>query len=240
MEFYSYYQPHILEFFKYILPVGVAGYFVITVILLVWLGGGGGVGVGGSGRQLLDQAPTAGQGHSKKLLIYYVCLFLLCVAVVVRVLDYRIALVLVLAVTLIVDRRLLAKVDYGLLLTFVCFFVIVGNLERIDSVKNTLSLLLKGRVFIVSVLSSQVISNVPAAMMISRFTIDVRELLLGVNIGGLGTPVAALASLIAFRLYAQSKGAASSRFLGVYHIQRSGFAALDRGLFALDCWHGKA
>ncbi|MCL2493848.1 MAG: SLC13 family permease [Clostridiales bacterium] len=90
--------------------------------------------------------------------------------------------------------------------------------KQIDAVRNALSLFLEGRVFIVSVLGSQVISNVPAAMMLSRFTTDARQLLLGVNIGGLGTPIASLASLISFRLYSQSEGAAPGKFFKVFTV----------------------
>ena len=116
------------------------------------------------------------------------------------------------------DVKLLKKVDYCLLLTFVSFFIFVGNMERVGIVKSALSSFVAGRVFMVSVLSSQVISNVPAAMMLSRFTADARDVLLGVDIGGIGTPIASLASLISFKLYSKSEGSAPAKFLGAFTV----------------------
>jgi len=210
---YSFYNLDIPAFFGYVLPVGLVSYVVIMAILLLSRNENRGVKF-----ENKFKMGTIKLDNVKKLLLYYAGLFILCIVTVLRVLDYRICVLVVLAATLIVDRELLKKVDYGLLLTFTCFFIFVGNLGRIDAVKDTLSLFLEGRVFIVSILSSQIISNVPAAMMISDFTRDVRNLLLGVNIGGLGTPVASLASLISFRFYSRSKNSASGKFLAVFSV----------------------
>jgi len=210
---YSFYQMKILSFFGYVLPVGIISYFIITGIILVSKDDNKGA--------TFEQKFRMGKfrlGDIKKNLLYYVGLFILCIATVLRILDYRICFFVILAATLLVDRKLLKKVDYGLLLTFICFFVFVGNLDEIGVVRNTLSRFLEGKVFIVSILSSQIISNVPAAMMISDFTKDVRNLLLGVNIGGLGTPVASLASLISFRLYSGSKNSLPGKFLAVFSV----------------------
>ena len=146
---------------------------------------------------------------SKPQLIIYSLLFMLSVMTVLHIVDYRITLLITAAVLLICDKAILKKVDYNLLLTFAAFFIFVGNLERIAWVKEALSLLISGREFIGGVLLSQIISNVPAAMMLSSFTQNSSALLLGVNVGGLGTLVASLASLISFKLYAKSSGARS-------------------------------
>ena len=205
---YSFYRLHILSFLKCVLPAGIVSYFIIIGFILIFQNG--------SIEFVIRQRVKL--GNKKKLLLYYMGLFLLCIAAVFHILDYRICVLIVLAATFMVDKKLLRKVDYSLLLTFVCFFVFAGNLERIGAVKDGLSLFLTDRVFVASVLCSQFISNVPAAMMISRFTEDTRNLLLGVNIGGLGTPVASLASLISFRLYSRSIDAAPGRFLGIFTI----------------------
>ena len=113
----------------------------------------------------------------------------------------------------IFDRSLFLKVDYALLATFVCFFVFVGNIARVEAVSGFFSQILEGRELIVSVALSQVISNVPAAVMLSGFTENGAELLLGVNLGGLGTIIASLASLISFQFYRKSEGARSGRYL---------------------------
>ena len=111
------------------------------------------------------------------------------------------------AVLLFMDRQALKMVDYPLLLTFVFFFVFSGNMARIDAVRQLFSGLLEKSTLLFSVVSCQVISNVPSAILLSQFTENYKELLLGVNIGGVGTLIASLASLITFREYTkQNKG----------------------------------
>ena len=149
----------------------------------------------------------------RKLLLFYSALFLLCLLVVFRLIHWPVMLVLVLLLVGIFDRRTLLKADFLLLLTFVCFFIFAGNLARIDAVDRLLRHMLTGRELFVGVLCSQVISNVPAALLLSGFTENARALLLGVNIGGLGTPVASLASLIALKLYSHAEGAKTGAFL---------------------------
>ena len=149
----------------------------------------------------------------RHLLLFYSALFLLCLLVVFRLIHWPVMLVLVLLLVGIFDRRTLLKADFLLLLTFVCFFIFAGNLARIDAVDRLLRHMLTGRELFVGVLCSQVISNVPAALLLSGFTENARALLLGVNIGGLGTPVASLASLIALKLYSHAEGAKTGAFL---------------------------
>jgi Na+/H+ antiporter NhaD/arsenite permease-like protein len=123
------------------------------------------------------------------------------------------AFAIVLVSTAVYRRELLRQVDYALLATFVCFFVFVGNLGRIEAVSGLLGSVIAGRELEVSILASQVISNVPAALMLSGFTENGKALLLGVNIGGLGTPVASLASLISMKLYSHSENASLGAFM---------------------------
>ena len=106
--------------------------------------------------------------------------------------------------------------DYSLLLTFVCFFLFAGNIGRIESVRTALEGLMSAAPMLTPALASQMISNVPAAVLLSGFTDRWQELLLGVNIGGLGTPIASLASLISLRLYLRTEGARPLRYLGVF------------------------
>ena len=146
----------------------------------------------------------------------YGALFVLCLLTVFRVVDYRITTAVVVAVLLLTDRRLLREIDYMLLLTFVCFFVVSENLGRVEAVRSFLQALLRGNALLTAVGASQVISNVPAAVLLSSFTDGWRELLAGVNIGGLGTPIASLASLITMKLYMRWPGARVGRFLAVF------------------------
>lgn len=143
--------------------------------------------------------------NSKKHLVLYLCLFVVALLCVLRALHYSVALVISVAAVLIADRRVLKKVDYSLLLTFVFLFVFIGNLGRIEAVNNYLEGIVNGNEVIAGVLCSQVISNVPAAILLSRFTDNVKQLLIGVNIGGLGTLIASMASLISFKFIQKEK-----------------------------------
>ena len=139
--------------------------------------------------------------------IIYLLLFLLSVAIVFRGIPYWIGLLVIPTTLLFIDRKALKMVDYPLLFTFVFFFIFSGNMARIDAVRSLFSFLLEKNTLLVSVLSCQFISNVPSAILLSQFTANYKHLLLGVNIGGVGTLISSLASLITFREYSkQNKG----------------------------------
>ena len=146
----------------------------------------------------------------------YLLLFLLCLLTVFRVLPYGILTAVVALLLLAVDRPVLREVDYCLLLTFVCFFIFAGNIGAIAPVKSFLEALLDRSAVLSSILASQVISNVPAAVLLAGFTDDWQGLLVGTNLGGLGTLIASLASLISFKLYAALPEARPGRYLAVF------------------------
>ena len=148
-----------------------------------------------------------------QVLRLYLALFAVCLLTVFRVLPWPGMLLIVVFVVLILDRRTLREADFMLLLTFVAFFIFAGNLARIGAVDSLLRRLLSGREYLTALLASQVISNVPAALLLSGFTDNAKALLLGTNIGGLGTPIASLASLISLKLYSRSEDARTGRFL---------------------------
>lgn len=139
----------------------------------------------------------------KKNLVVYIVLFMLIILSIFRVIDYKITFTITLVILLIIDKEVLSHIDYFLLITFVCFFIAIGNLSNSDLLNRYIGMLLnsKYRVFLVSVVMSQVISNVPAAILISSFTDMWKPVLLGVNIGGMGTLIASLASVISYKLY---------------------------------------
>ena len=153
--------------------------------------------------------------NPRKLALYGV-LFVLCLLTVFRVLPYGILTVIVVVALALAEPVLLKKLDYGLLATFVCFFIVSGNLGRLPAVHDLLQSLLERSTLLTGVLTSQIISNVPAAVLLSGFTDNWRDLLLGVDIGGLGTPIASLASLITLKLYLRSREARPGRFLAVF------------------------
>ena len=154
-------------------------------------------------------------GSVKKLLIYVV-LFILCLLTVFRVVPYLVTTILIVVTMCFVNRKLLKEIDFMLLATFVCFFIVSENLGRVDIIRNFLQALLNRNTLMTAVATSQIISNVPAAVLLSGFTDQWRAMLSGVNIGGLGTPIASLASLITLKLYLRWPGANTLRFLGVF------------------------
>ncbi|MBQ7780021.1 MAG: citrate transporter [Clostridia bacterium] len=136
-----------------------------------------------------------------KRTVAYLLLFAFSLLIVFRIVPFVIGLILIPAAMIILDRKALKDVDYGLLFTFVFFFIFAGNMARIDAISNILSTLMEKNALVFSSLSCQIISNVPSAILLSEFTDNYRELLMGVNIGGTGTLIASLASLITFRQY---------------------------------------
>lgn len=149
----------------------------------------------------------------------YAVLFLLSIVIVFRIIPFVVGLIVVPLVLLFFDRKALRQVDYGLLLTFVAFFIFSGNMSRIPFVQRIFTTLLSKHTMLVSILSCQIISNVPTAILLSQFTSNYTELLLGVNIGGVGTLISSLASLITFREYT----AHNPKQAGKYLLQFSAF-----------------
>lgn len=139
--------------------------------------------------------------------VIYLLLFTFSILIVFKTIPYQLGLIIIPLALLFLDRQALLQVDYGLLFTFVFFFIFSGNMARIDAVKDFFSMLLEKNTLIFSAMSCQIISNVPSAILLSQFTENYRDLLLGVNIGGVGTLIASLASLITFKEYTkQDKG----------------------------------
>ena len=146
----------------------------------------------------------------------YAALFCVAVAMVLRGIPYWLGLIVIVAALLVLDRRALLGVDWGLLVIFAAFFTFSGNMARIEPVRELFRKLL-------AALTIQVISNVPAAILLSRFTDDYPGLLVGVNIGGVGTLVASLASLITFREYTKHVKGQTGRFMALFSVISFGF-----------------
>ena len=159
----------------------------------------------------------------------FLALLILCLLVVFRILPYLPVLLCVAVVIFIVDRRLFFSVDYFLLLTFFCFFIFIGNMKRIPEVSSLLVSVVQGRELITGILTSQVISNVPAAILLSGFSKDFSALITGVNIGGLGTLIASLASLISFKCYAREYPGQKVAFMKAFTLWNIGFLLILTG-----------
>ena len=132
------------------------------------------------------------------------------------VLDVLVVFASVCVVAVIIEPKVFYDIDYGLLLTFIFFFIFVGNIKNISAVNSFVENLVSGREFFAAVITSQFISNVPAAVMLTSFTENWKALLLGVDIGGLGTPIASMASLISLRIYSAHEDSKPMRFLGIF------------------------
>ncbi len=161
----------------------------------------------------------------RRFLICYLLLFLLCLLTVAHVLPWQVVLGVVLGSILLTDRQILAKVDYSLLLTFAGFFVFIGNVGRIPAFCSFLEGAVGGREVYAAIAASQVISNVPAALLLSGFTENYRQLLIGVNLGGLGTLIASMASLISYKYVAREETERKGAYMAVFTVSNLCFLA---------------
>ncbi len=159
---------------------------------------------------------------SKWRIVIYLLLFAFSIAIVFRTIPYHLGFIIIPAL-LILDRKALKDVDYALLFTFVFFFIFAGNMSRIDIVKDVFSYFLNKSTLIFSVISCQIISNVPSAILLSQFTENYPDLLIGVNIGGVGTLISSLASLITFREYSKHNPNKILSYVGKFSVYNFGF-----------------
>ncbi len=177
----------------------------------------------------LGEAPPLRQGP----VCFYLGLFLLCVAAVGGMVPHGVLLAVVTALLLWKDRRLFARIDYSLLFTFVFFFIFVGNIKQLEGLQVWIRGALEGRDRLLGVVLSQVISNVPAAMLLSGYSSDLRELIIGVDLGGLGTLIASMASLISYKSIARHYPERKGRYLALFTAANLVFLA---ALLAFHRW----
>jgi Na+/H+ antiporter NhaD/arsenite permease-like protein len=192
------------EFMRIMFPPFIVAVSLITVLCLVFV----------KAEHLEIQEKAAALPLPR--VIVYLILFAISILIVFRTVPFIVGLIIIPIALLFLDREALKSVDYGLLLTFVFFFIFSGNMARIDVVRDFFSSLLERNTLIFSALSCQVISNVPSAILLSQFTDNYRELLLGVNIGGVGTLIASLASLITFKAYTKDQPGHTLRYIAKF------------------------
>lgn len=214
---YSHFSLSLWDFFKTLFPFGALSLLLAIVAVLT------------HNFENLPIKPALGIIKTDKKVYMYLALFVLSVLSVLHLADYRLCLIIVFLTLFIFDRQRLFEIDYGLLLTFLAFFIFVGNLSLIPFVKNLITLVLSGNELLRSVILSQIISNVPCAIMLSGFTKNALPLLLGVNIGGLGTLVGSLASLISFKLYCKTPSCRKAEYLKVFTLYNLIFLAFLMG-----------
>lgn len=176
-------------------------------MIMLWIAlrrGGGSISV-----RFEEKKEIAG----KKRLAMYIALFVVCLLAVLRVIRWQAAAAAVLVCVLAADRKTLHGVDWGLLATFVGFFVFVGNMGRIPALRQLLESVVAGNEVLTAAASSQIISNVPAALLLSGFTQDMRGLIIGTNTGGLGTLIASMASLISYKQLCAQRPQEKGRYM---------------------------
>ena len=200
---YAFYNMSIGDFFSVTLPLTLVSLVALAAAAIPLLP-----------KALPEQTLEKAEIRSTKQLLLYLVLFILCLLTVFKVIPYPVTTAITVSALLVADRKLLKDIDYMLLLTFVCFFTVSENLGRVDAIRNFLQQLLLQSTLLTAVGTSQVISNVPAAIVLSGFTDQWQEMLAGVNIGSLGTPIASLASLITMKFYMNWPNSNILRFLG--------------------------
>ena len=208
---YSKFEIPNMEFISIMLPPFLLSVALITVCCLVFV----------------KPEPLFVEDEEKCLppikTLIYLLLFAFSIIIVFRAIPYWYGLIVIPTALLIMDRKALLKVDYPLLLTFVFFFVFSGNMARIDIIRDFFSVLLEKSTLLFSVLSCQFISNVPSAILLSQFTENYSELLIGVNIGGVGTLISSLASLITFREYTKHNRGKAGKYIKEFSLYNFGF-----------------
>lgn len=182
------------DFVSTILPYALLSLILVIVSCLF-------TGNGKINRQNADKNTI----FSKLHIGIYLFLFTFALLTVFRVIPYVITLLITIFIVILFDRKVVLKVDYSLLFTFVFLFIFIGNLGEIKQISEFLKSVVNGNEELVGVISSQVFSNVPATILLSKFTENAQDLLIGVNLGGLGTLIASMASLISFKFVAKEK-----------------------------------
>ncbi len=217
---YTKYNIPDLEFISIMLPPFIVAVLLITACCLIFVKS-----------EPLEIQEKAASLPIPRVIIYLV-LFAFSILIVFRAVPFVAGLIVIPIALLFLDRQALLQVDYGLLLTFFFFFIFSGNMARIDAVRDFFSFLLEKNTLVFSALSCQFISNVPSAILLSQFTDNYRELLLGVNIGGAGTLIASLASLITFKEYNKQDPGHTVRYI----LKFTAFNFAFLGILILFCY----
>ena len=215
---FIHYQLGLSEFLRIMAPVSIAALVLVLLCCLVY-----------PSKHISVELPKTKTKLPKGRTILYGSLFLLALATVLRICPFYVTLGVILLEMLLFDRPLFRKIDYSLLMTFIAFFIFVGNMGTIDVIKQWLERSICGHEFLVSWGLSQGISNVPAALLISNFTDNYKELLIGVDLGGLGTLIASMASLISYKIYMKEQDSKAGKYILIFTIQNIIFFVILAG-----------
>lgn len=207
------------EFIRFMLPYTVIAFFILTVWTVLF------PYKGEKRIKVQMQQNTSISAYKRKLMMYGI-LFAICLLTVAHIIPYEATLLIVLTVVFFVDKKVLGEVDYALLFTFVGFFIFIGNMGRVDAFQAFIQKVIVGNEIMTSVVASQFMSNVPAALLLSGFTERYDLLIIGTNLGGLGTIIASMASLISFKYIGKEYKHLRGKYLLYFTIANIAFLLL--------------
>ncbi len=211
---FSKYEMSMGDFFSAILPYALLSLVLVVIFSLF------------TGKEKIEINTEKTEICFDRRIVIYAVLFVFSLLSVFRVVDYRLLLIISVIAVLICDRKIFKSIDYSLLFTFVFLFVFIGNLGRIEAISEFLRNTVSGKEIATGIISSQVFSNVPAAILLSNFTNNVKDLLVGVNLGGLGTLIASMASLISFKLV-QKENINTGKYILVFSLVNIAFLGVN-------------
>lgn len=209
----------VLEFIKTMLPLSLLSALLLLLSLLL---------IPDRAKELKTKSEMGitSKFGSKTQVIIYLILFAIALLSVIRIIPWFVLVAVVFVIVLGMDCKILLRADYVLLITFIGFFIFTGNIGRIPEISSFLESVLKGREFFVAIILSQFISNVPATLLLSGFTDSYKELLCGVNVGGLGTLIASMASLISYKAYSKEFPEKTGNYIRTFTVFNLGFLAV--------------
>ena len=205
----------LLQFLLMMLPytLGAAVLFLICIFLFF------------SGKKISVSLEKKAITHPRQIAVF-AALFFCCILTVAKLLPHSILLLITIAGICLVNRSLYRRADYSLLFTFVFFFLFIGNMKQMAALRIYLEQMITGHERLLSVLTSQIISNVPAAMLLSGYTKEIPELIVGTNLGGLGTLIASMASLISYRQITAADASCRKKYILIFTVFNLVFLAI--------------
>lgn len=217
------------EFMVFMLPYAAISFFLLLIWNFLFK-------YEGEKKVTVEIGQETSVSEYKKQITIYGILFVLCLLTVAHIIPYEITLWIVLIVVGFMDRSVLENVDYSLLLTFVGFFVFIGNMGRVPAFNSLIAQIINGNEILTSVIASQFMSNVPAALLLSGFTNQYELLIVGTNLGGLGTLIASMASLISFKYIGKEYKRLRGKYMVYFTVANILFLIVLMGsVFLIEC-----
>ena len=202
-------------------PYAGISFFMIAVIVLF------------TGGETVEVSRVTARIGRKRDIAAGIAGFVLCIMALFDVLPVIHLAVFIFLFMAVWDKKVLFQVDYSLLLTFVAFFIFIGNTGSLSVVRDFMSEMVEGHTEMTAIFASQIVSNVPAALLLSGFTDNWEQLVVGCNLGGLGTLIASMASLISYKFIAEDYPELKTKYIITFTVLNVMFLAvlLTAGMF---------